>query len=87
MHNESIKYGVSRYKDFITVQMPNDRNVRLEAIERFAEAAGMNDDNWDTLGDNLTILIDPTSSGGELGWALVGFMMGLYAAERENELQ
>lgn len=84
MRNDSITYGVKTFRDFVTVNKQHERDNRLEALDYFALAVDMDEANWDHMAEQFDTIVE--GQGGELGWAIIGFLIGLYAAQREREL-
>lgn len=80
---DSIDEAFNTFKDFIKVQKGNPQDVRLEAIDNFAQACGMDPRVFEYLCGELNDMVD--SPGGELGWAIVGAMLGMLVAQFEAD--
>lgn len=80
---ESIDKAISTFRDFVSVQKQNSQAERLQAVGNFAQASGLTEPQFDYICGELSDLIE--SPGGELGWAIVGWMLGMLTAQYEQE--
>lgn len=80
---DSIDEAIRTFRDFVSVQKNSSQAERLQAVGNFAEATGLTEQQFDYICAELSDLIE--SPGGELGWAIVGWMLGLLTAQYEQE--
>lgn len=80
---KGILQAIEKFSTFIKVNHHKPANDRLEAVDNWAEGVGVDGKKWDTLTTSMAKLVD--SPGGELGWAIVGVIIGLYIADYEWE--
>lgn len=79
----SIDEAIHTFRDFVRVQKQNSQAERLKAVGNFAEATGLTEQQFDYICGELSDLIE--SPGGELGWAIVGWLLGMLTAQYEEE--
>lgn len=77
---ENIDYAIQKFRNFVRVQKENPRDIRVEAVDRFAEGVGIDALLWEHLTEGLDNLVDGDTNG-ELGWAIIGVLLGLYMVE------
>lgn len=80
---DSVDKAIRTFRDFVSVQKHNSQAERLEAVANFAQASGLSERQFDYICGELSDLIE--SPGGELGWAIVGWMLGMLTAQYEQE--
>jgi hypothetical protein len=80
---QSINEAINTFKAFVKVQEQNDRETRLEAVDNFAKSTGLDLEHFEYLCGELGQVID--SPGGEFGWAIIGWLLGMLTAQYEQE--
>lgn len=80
----AIDYAIDKFLTFVQVQKGNPKEVRLDAVDRFAEGVGVTPLIWEHLTGELDSVIDGEGQG-ELGWAIIGVLLGLYMREYDDE--
>jgi hypothetical protein len=81
MDDKVITEAIERYKDFLRVNRGRPDQEKDIAINAWAEGAGLTPKQFELLQQQFEDLV--ISPGLELGWAIIGFILGLYAAEGE----
>ena len=75
-----IDYAVKKLQAFVEINRTLSPEAKLDAVDNFAAGAGIDPETYDHLIEKVTSIVD--SPGGELGWAVIGVIIGLYTAER-----
>ena len=82
---KGIDYAITKLSDFVKVHKTSSMEKKLDAVDHFAEAVGLDGPRYDHLVKKLTQIVD--SPGGELGWAVIGTIVGLYILEHASDEQ
>ena len=80
---EGIDYAMRRLVDFVKIHKNDSMEAKLSAVDNFAAAVGLDEPKYDHLVSKLQSFVD--SPGGELGWAVIGTVLGLYIAEHATD--
>lgn len=79
LNDKSVDYGVNKLTDFVKVHRDASQEDKLNAVDNFAQGAGLSLEAYNQLTDRMEKIVD--SPSGELGWAVIGAVIGLYIAE------
>ena len=79
-----IDDGVEKMLAFIKIHRGTKVESQLAAVENFAAGAGLDPMDYEHLVDRLRKIVN---EGGELGWATLGVVIGLYVADHAYEIE
>ena len=81
--NKGIDYALDKLCTFVKINRDGSTEEKIAALDNFAAAVGLDALKYEHLTQKMTKVVD--SPGGELGWAVIGTIVGLYIAEHAHE--